>query len=87
LGVGHYNARFFVSAAGVASGLFPVEVAARRRHSVKQLEDSYWSGSRTVVLAVGLGDDPNADGGRDAVRGVDTPAISDSGAVCLAVFS
>lgn len=51
LGVDHYNARFFGSAAGVASGLFPVEVAAGRCHSAKQLRGQYSSGSRIVVLA------------------------------------
>lgn len=39
------------------------------------------------VGAVGLGDDPNADGGRDAVRGEDTSTIMDSDAVRLDVFS
>jgi len=82
LGVDHYNPRFFGSAAGVASGLFPVGVAEGRCHSAKQS-----GGSIRRAGAVGLSDDPNLDGRRDAVRGADTSTSMDSGAVRLNVFS
>lgn len=88
LGMGHCNARFFGSAAGVASGLFPVGVAAGRCYSAKQLRGQYSSSSRIVVLARSVSVMiQKSDGGRDAVRGEDTSAIMDSGTVRLDIFS